>query len=253
MRTLMLYGSAARGYQAGGYNTQIPGAKYQPEKVRNYELGAKSELLDDSLVLNASVYYYIFSNLQNLLLVSNGNGGLPAYEVTVSDQRAKGFDFESHWRVTGGLRLSLVAAYIDATFRDGVALDGTNLAGQPTGEPLWTVAGGFEYTWRDVVNGDLDFTLQDAYRNAGRCNSNSRSQGSCLPVRTFRIDGAQNRTDARLSWTGRGSVSVAVYGNNLFDKRYASSVNLVSASVLGTPFADISPPRFWGAQVGVQF
>jgi iron complex outermembrane receptor protein len=255
MPALMFYISAARGYQAGGYNTLIPGAKYQPEKVRNYELGVKSELLDHNLLLNGSVYYYVFSNLQNLLLVSNGNGALPAYEVTVSDQRAKGVDFESHWRVTDGLRLNLVAAYIDSTFKDGVALDGTNLAGQPTGEPLWTVAGGFEYLWRDVASGDVDLTLQDAYRGAGRCNSNSQSQGSCISIPAFRTDAAQNRTDARLSWTGRGRVpvSVAVYGNNLFDKRYASPVNLLSTTVLGTPFTDISPPRFWGVEVGVHF
>ena len=252
---LLLYASAARGYQAGGYNSLIPGAKYVPEKVRNYELGVKSAALDQRLLLNASVYYYTFSNLQNLLLVSNGNGALPAYEVTVSDQRAKGLDFESHWHATESLRLNLVAAYIDATYKDGVALDGANLTGQPTGEPLWTVAGGFEYLWRDVASGDVDFILQDAYRGAGRCNANSQSQGSCISIPTFRTNVAQNRTDAHLSWTERARVplSVAMYGNNLFDKRYACPVNLLSATVLGTPFTDISPPRFWGVEVGVHF
>ena len=33
--------------------------------------------------------------------------------------------------LTGQLRLNLVAAYIDSTFKDGVALDGL---GQPTGD-----------------------------------------------------------------------------------------------------------------------
>jgi len=255
MSAVMFYISAARAYQAGGYNILIPGAKYEPEKVRNYEIGVKSELLDHSLLLNASVYYYAFSNLQNLLLASNGNGALPVYEVTVSDQRAKGLDFESHWRLTGQLRLNLVAAYIDSTFKDGVALDGANLAGQPTGEPLWMVAGGFEYLWREVASGDVDFTLQDAFRGAGRCNSDSQSQGSCIPIPSFRTEVAQNRADTRLSWTGRGRVplSVAMYGNNLFQKRYASPVNLLSATVLGTPFTNVSPPRFWGAEVGVHF
>jgi len=53
---VMLYGSATKGYQAGGYNALAPGAKYQPETVRNYELGVKSELTDHRLLLNASVY-----------------------------------------------------------------------------------------------------------------------------------------------------------------------------------------------------
>jgi iron complex outermembrane receptor protein len=157
--------------------------------------------------------------------------------------------------VTERLRLNLVTAYIDSTFKDGVAIDGANLAGQPTGEPLWTVAGGFEYLWQDVASGDVDFTLQHAHRGAGRCNSNSQSQGSCIPIPTFRTDVARNRTDTCLSWTGRAGVpiSVAMYGNNLFDKRYASPVNLLSATVLGTPLTDTSPPRFWGVEVGVRF
>ena len=62
----MYYASFAQGYEAGGYNALSPGATYQPEKVKNYEVGVKSELFDRRLLVNASVYYYIYSNLQNL-------------------------------------------------------------------------------------------------------------------------------------------------------------------------------------------
>jgi len=252
---LMFYLSGARGYQAGGYNALLPGAKYNPENVRNYELGVKSELFDHHLMLNASVYYYVYSNLQNLTLVSNGNGSLPAYEVTISDQHATGVDLEAHWQVTDGLRLNLTAAYIDLTYKDFVAPDGTELSGQPVGEPLWSFAGGLEYLWRDVFSGDLDFTLQDAYRGATRCNADSTAQGSCIAIPTFRTDTAENRTDARLAWTshGRVPVTVAIYGNNLFDKQYAMPINLISASTLGTPFTGITSPRFYGVEIGAHF
>jgi iron complex outermembrane receptor protein len=36
---------------------------------------------------------------------------------------------------------------------------------------------------------------------------------------------------------------VAVYVNNLFDKRYVTGVSNISASVFGTPYASITPPR----------
>jgi len=252
---LMIYGSVAKGYQAGGYNALEPGAKYDPETVRNYELGVKSELFDHSLLLNASVYYYLYSNLQSLTLVSNGNGDIPAYEVTVSDQHAKGVDFEARWQATGALNLNFLAAYIDDTYKNYIAPDGTDLSGQATGEPLWSLAAGLDYKWRDVVGGDLDFTLQDAYRGAARCNADSQAQGSCLSIPAFRTGTAENRTDARIGWVSRGQVpvSVAIYGNNLFDKQYATGVQLISATTIGTPFSNITAPRFYGVELGVHF
>jgi iron complex outermembrane receptor protein len=252
---LMIYASVTRGYEAGGYNALEPGAKYEPETVRNYEFGVKSELLDHRLLLNASVYYYLYSNLQSLNLVSNGNGSLPAYEVTISDQHAKGVDFEARWQATSALRLNFVAAYIDDTYKDYTAPDGTDLSGQATGEPLWSLAGGIDYLWHDVAGGDLDFVLQDAYRGATRCNADSAVQGSCLTIPSFRIGTAENRTDARIGWVSQGHVpvSVALYVNNLFDKQYATGVQTISATTLGTPFSNITAPRFYGVELGVHF
>ena len=48
-------------------------------------------------------------------------------------------------------------------------------------------------------------------------------------------------------------VTVALYANNLFDNQYATGIQTISASTLGTPFTNITPPRFWGAELGVHF
>jgi outer membrane receptor protein involved in Fe transport len=47
--------------------------------------------------------------------------------------------------------------------------------------------------------------------------------------------------------------TVALYANNLFDNQYATGIQTISASTLGTPFTNITPPRFWGAELGVHF
>jgi iron complex outermembrane recepter protein len=251
---VMLYGSVTKGYQAGGYNALEPGAKYDPETVRNYEIGVKSEFADHRLLLNASVYYYLYSNLQNLNLITNGSI-IPQYQVTVSDVHAKGVEAEARWQATEGLRLYATAAYIDSTYKDYVASDGTNLAGQATGVPFWSAAGGFEYQWRGVAKGDVDFTLQDAYVGAQRCNADSQAQGSCLPIPTFETGLATNRTDTRLAWTShsRVPVTVAAYVNNVFDKRYVTGVQTISSTTLGTPFTNITAPRFWGVELDARF
>jgi iron complex outermembrane recepter protein len=251
---LMLYGSVAKGYEAGGYNSNLANSVYQPETIWNYEVGVKSYFPDHRLLLNASVYYYRFTNLQTLNLVTNGNGALPLYEVTISDQVAKGLDLDAHWQATEGLRLNLVAAYIDAVYRNSGGLNGINLSGQPSGEPLWSLAGGLDHVWHGVASGDLDFNLQDAYRGRYRCNSDSVVQGNCLVTPTFRVGTPQNRTDLRLGWSSRNVPwSLAVFVNNVFDKRYVLSMNNITASTLGTPTAIINPPRMWGVEAAVSF
>jgi iron complex outermembrane receptor protein len=251
---LMVYVSATRGYQAGGYNFNLPGSHYEPETVWNYEAGLKSYIPDYKLFLNASVYYYKYSNLQTLNLVSNGNGDIPAYEVTISDQEAKGFELEAHWQATDALRLNVASAYIDSTYKNDIASDGTNLAGQSTGEPLWSVAAGIDYVIHHVAGGAIDVTLQDAYRGQSRCNADSVVQGNCLVTPTFKLGVAENRTDARIGWSSPDTHwGAALFANNLFNKQYVTGVSNISATTLGTPFASISAPRFWGVEVSAHF
>ncbi|HLZ98450.1 MAG TPA: TonB-dependent receptor, partial [Steroidobacteraceae bacterium] len=251
---VMIYGSATRGYQAGGYVFDKPGSHNEPETVWNYEAGIKSYVADRRLLLNASAYYYRFSNLQTLNLVSNGNGNLPLYQVTISDQEAKGLEVEAHWQATNALRVNVAAAYIDSTYKDYVASDGTNLAGQPTGEPLWSLAAGLDYVVRGIAGGSVDFTLQDAYRGKYRCNADSVVQGNCLVTPAFKLGSAQNRTDLRVGWSSADVPwSVALYSNNVFDKRYVTGISNISATTLGTPFASINAPRFWGVEVAAHF
>jgi iron complex outermembrane receptor protein len=249
---VMLYASVTKGYQAGGFNALLPASHYGPETIRNYEGGIKSYFPDYRLLLNASVYYYKYSNLQSLNLVQNGNGALPQYLVTISDQQAKGLDFEAHWQATDELRVNATATYIDATYQHGTSSTGADLSGQPVGEPLWSAAAGLDYVWHGIANGDLDLSIMDAYRGSTRCNSDSVYQGTCLTTPTFSVGKAQNRTDLRLGWSA-APWTLAVFVNNAFDKRYVSSINNVSTSILGTPFASITAPRLWGVEAAVQF
>ncbi len=251
---MLIYGSVTKGYQAGGYNFALPGSHYDPETVWNYEAGLKSYFPEQHLLLNASVYYYRYTNLQSLSLVSNGNGNLPLYLVTISDQDAKGLEFEAHWQATDGLRLNLAVAYIDAEYSSYTTSSGVDLSGQPTGEPSWSMAAGMDYVWHNVWSGDLDFTLQHAYRGATRCNSDSYVQGSCVPNPAFKIGTSTNRTDLRLGWSGAGTPwSFAVFVNNAFDNQYVTGINNITSTTLGTPFVNITPPRSYGVEAAVHF
>ena len=246
---LMVFGSVTKGYQSGGFNAQSVAAQYSPEQVRNYELGIKSYFPDQHLLINASLFYYKFTNLQSLTLVQNGNA-IPQYQITTSDQVAKGLDLDTQWKASRNLRLFAVGEYIDQKYGTYTDANGVNLDNQPSGLPLWSAAAGIDYTQRDVFGGSLNYSLQHAYTAPKRCNADAPAQGNCLVTPTFTIDGSTERTDGRIGWdNGDHRFGVALYVQNLLNNRYVTGIDNTTLTVLGTPGAQISAPRIVGVQL----
>ncbi|GAB3265220.1 TonB-dependent receptor [Chitinimonas naiadis] len=248
----MVYASVAKGYQAGGYNAlQQIGSKFDPETVRNLEIGIKSYFRDAHLVLNASVFSYKFTNLQQLSLVNINASGVPQYQVTTSDQKADGLDLEARWQPSKNLQLTLASEYLNQRYGSYTSSAGTDLSGQPVGSPKWTIATGVDYTWYDVLGGKLMGSLQNAYTSPRRCNADSQAQGSCLQTNRFTVGTATNRTDLRLRWDSPSRRwNVALLVNNVFDRRYVTSVNNI-AQALGSTYGSITPPRTTAIELGI--
>ncbi|HEY9102612.1 TonB-dependent receptor [Chitinimonas sp.] len=248
----MVYASLAKGYQAGGYNAlQQVGSKFDPETVRNVEFGIKSYFRDAKLLLNASVFAYRFTNLQQLSLVNINSSGVPQYQVTTSDQKAEGLDLEARWQAARSLQLTLASEYLNQRYGSYTSSAGTNLSGQPVGNPKWTVAVGADYTWSDVFGGKLMGSLQNAYTSAHRCNADSQAQGSCLQTNRFTVGAATNRTDLRLRWDAPSRRwNVALLVNNLFDRRYVTGVYNI-AQALGSTYGAVTSPRTTAIEFGI--
>jgi iron complex outermembrane recepter protein len=71
---LTLYSTIARGFRPGGINQQIPSSictisteTYGPDSTWNYEIGEKARLLDNTLVVNADVYYIQWAQVQQIV------------------------------------------------------------------------------------------------------------------------------------------------------------------------------------------
>ncbi len=250
---VMVFGSLAKGYKAGGFNSVQPLAGFDNEDVWNAEAGVKSLFADLGLILNASVFYYEYLDKQAITLVCPDDE-VCRYLVDTSDQKAYGVDLDARWQPVDALTLSFNAEYIDATYKDYVNQDGDDLSGEPTGEPEWSFAAGASYVWT-LGNGDkLDLSGMYAYRGENRCNAGSQLQGTCQTSPNFRVGEATERADLRLAWTtADGGFGVAAFVNNVFDQRYVTGVNNITANTFGTPFASITPPRTWGVDLSYHF
>lgn len=250
---VMVFGSIAKGYKAGGYNSVQPLAKFDNEDVWNAEAGVKSLFADAGVILNASLFYYEYLNKQSISLVCPDEE-VCRYLVDTSDQKAYGLDFDARWQPVDALTLSFNAEYIDAKYKHYVTQEGDDLSGEPTGEPKWSFSAGASYVWMLGSAGKLDASAMYAYRGENRCNAGSQQQGTCQISPNFTVGQATEHTDVRLAWmTEDDSFGIAAFVNNVFDQRYVTGVNNITANSFGTPFASITPPRTWGVDFSYHF
>jgi iron complex outermembrane receptor protein len=72
---LMVYARLASGYRPGGPNNS-PGVprQYDPDRTKNYEIGAKGDFLDHKFTTDVSVYYINWKDLQLSLVDANNFG-----------------------------------------------------------------------------------------------------------------------------------------------------------------------------------
>lgn len=252
---VMLYASVAKGFTPGGYDSVAINGKYDNEDVWNYELGFKTALPESHLVVNGAVYYYAYKNKQSLVLTTVNGNAIPQYTVSVSDQKAYGVDLDARWQPIAPLTLGLTTAYIDSTYTRFVSpATGQDLSGQPTGEPTWSFAASADYVVALLDSGSIDLFVSHSYRGATRCNGESQATRACLPQASFPLAVAENQTDARIGWrSAQGKWGVSLYGTNLFDKRYVTGINNITASTFGTPIASVNAPRRYGIELHAAF
>ena len=125
----LVYGSYSRGYKAGGANP--PGVvpifsggiefstptvhplTFKPEFVNAYELGSKNTILDGSMTLNGSLFFYDYKNYQISQIVDRTSVNLN-FNATV-----RGAELESTWQPLNGLVFNLSAGYQTSSLAGG--------------------------------------------------------------------------------------------------------------------------------------
>jgi len=142
----LVYGSYAHGYKAGGANP--PGAillrfastditnpihplTFKPEFIDAFEAGSKNTLLDGSLTINASLFYYNYENYQISEIVDR-----TAINLNF-DAHVKGAELESTWEPTPGLRFNLSSGWEDTSLAKGSSA--IDLMDRTAGDPNWMV------------------------------------------------------------------------------------------------------------------
>ena len=162
---VMTYVSYSRGFKSGGFDMRgnaaiYPQTKdgYAAETADNYEIGVKSTLLDDTLQLNAALFYDPYTNAQTELAEYVAPGSLLTAILNAGKQINQGIELESAWRPSRALMFGLNVGYLDSYYQNLAACI-TGVAGcpspapnaadmnRPINAPTWTAAGNAGYTW----------------------------------------------------------------------------------------------------------
>lgn len=114
----LLYASVARGYKAGGVNTD--GTLNQAEREFDteyqwaYEVGVKSSLLDNSLQIRAAAFYNDRQDMQikDSIIPVGGPGAFVDYIANAAEGNNYGLEIESIWQATTALQLFANAGFL---------------------------------------------------------------------------------------------------------------------------------------------
>ncbi|MCB1854791.1 MAG: TonB-dependent receptor [Halieaceae bacterium] len=220
------YLTAAEGFKSGGWNGEdadsgdIAKESYDPETATNYELGAKTQWLDNRLQLNGAIFYTIYNDLQTDQFIDVA-GGAPTIITTNADEaESKGAEIEFVALLVEGLTLSGSYGYLDAEITgdlysevDGeqVNLKGNTLRRSP--ENTGNVALQYDWTMASMPSSvrvgwryQDDFYFENENYNITKVDSQ------------YTVDASARISSANDTW------SVQIWGKNLTDEDIVTSV-----------------------------
>lgn len=150
---ILLYGVYAKGARSGGFNARstIPAEDfYDQEENDTYELGIKSQWMDQRLTLNAAIYQIDWTDLQ-IASQSEDPNNIFAIIRNTGEAESSGFELEGSFLVTDNVLIGGTYAYSDPEYSDGavdlgligrcgvdssICPNGTDVGGQQLGRTV---------------------------------------------------------------------------------------------------------------------
>lgn len=222
--SLTWYGTISKGFKSGGVQiAPNPEAEtYDPEELWNYEVGVKTDLLDQRLRLNAAVFYMDWTNLQvafqENIINENGDFEIWGGVNNADSATSKGAELSLTALLTEKLMVDFGVGYLNAKFDSFTALiDGQNhvLDGYTIpNSPKWTMNANAQYDFRAGGKWDGYVRLEWIYRDAINPNVTSLIyEGFPWDVPSF------NYFNLRIGLLSDNWQLVA-YAENLFDNNF---------------------------------
>ena len=272
---IFLYAKTSGASMSGGFNSRTVFAPYtqqfQPETVRDIEVGVKGDFLNRRLRTNLSVFTSWQGNVQRIVNALVGTT-LTQFVANAGKVRASGGELEVTAIPWTGMELTGSAAYLDAKYVAGSRIEnqGTTAApinvdrsGEPvTQAPKWTLNLGFTQKVPTSV-GEVSFHLDYAYtssRAMDAATAKSIAQGgtqaaidaTAIANRASIIKG-YGLLNGRIAFNLENpKIELSVWGRNLANQAWFTNV-FNNYTGLGATIQFQGAPRTFGATVAYKF
>lgn len=254
-----VYAKYVEAYKSGGFNTRDPhidgdneygfgfGDGFDKEKVRSWEIGLKSLLLDRRLRLNTSVFYTDYRDMQiNFILA-----GTVSDTKTTNAGKARmwGLETDASLVLSHDLRLSGSYAYLNAEITEVIdALNGENVADQYqfNSAPEHSLTANLDWTFAHLERTSLRLNLGYQYTSAREGGANAGA-----PVDLPAFDLVNLYLGADPMPLGSWRISGGLWVRNVLDSDHEIS------AIDNLPHADRAvlwnEPRTYGLDIRAEF
>ena len=245
---LFLYGLVSRGYASGGFNGRVNAGfggieTFGQELLWNYEVGFKSDFLDNRVRINVSAFFIDYSNIVVQTFGASGDStNIGFFLQNAGAATVKGFEVEFAARPIPQLLLRANLGILDQQFDDfGVGTDGVPIDPSDLNffdSPDTTISLIAQYEVDLPNDAGLQFSVDWSYRTETFFD-NDGVVGSSQP--------GYDLTNARITYKSEnGRYEVGLWVKNLFQETYLRRTLQVLDTPLGFASGLFGDPRTFG-------
>lgn len=250
---VMAFITYSTGFKGGGYQWAVTDplvaqSVFDPEEVKYYEVGLKTQWFDRRLTVNVAAFYNDYKDLQVQRIVESSTGGATGVITNAANSTIKGVEVEMQARPTAELLLSLGYGYLSAKYDDYIFNDLVDFSDtRMVRTPKHTINAAVDYTQALGKTGELNFRTDWSYSS----HFFHEPGEAVIPApRPGVRESGYHLVNMRLSYLA-GQFRLTGYMNNVFDKHYRQAVLSYPAigdnpgQVLGYP----ARPRMYGVEL----
>jgi outer membrane receptor protein involved in Fe transport len=245
-----IYASVSRGFRLGGLNDAIPPAfckaaldslkkanievpkSYKSDYIWTYEVGLKSRLFGDRVILNAAVYYNDWSNLQQFNRLPCGF----VFTGNVGRASSIGFETDIKMRLLAGLDLGLGLGYSESKVEDVTLELGAKKGDKLPFAPRLTGNFNAQYAW-DITTSTTMYLRADFQYVGERVSQfpTATAADGARSVEKWRVLPAYSTLNVRAGVNYK-KYDFAIFGNNVTNTAANfGDINALAAELAGRP------------------
>jgi len=273
----MVYATYTEGFRSGGFNGRASNpftlGPYQPELVESFEIGAKTQWMDDRLRLNLAVFTTDYTDKQEDVVFPDPVAVTVTIVENASAATIRGGEIELVAIPVEGLTLGLNVGILDASFDDwvvaGFEVPGLFPAGNADKSgfdlrraPEFTAGVNLQYEQALANDRFLVYGLNYSYKDDYYIVANTLSANPDVPG----LVESHGLLDASINFE-TPSWRVSLWGKNLTDEDFFVHVLDVGTLYASTPgasdapvplpglwtFGTMNPPRTYGVELQFRF